>query len=83
MGCVHRPPRSQASCGDWQRSLSLGYDKVGDVLMEQGKFDDALKSYQESHAIASQIELRLRVAGLSGGQVTIRHASRRAVGEFA
>src|ERR1700730_5308087 len=31
----------------WQRDLSLSYERIGDVQVDQGKLDDALKSYRD------------------------------------
>ena len=39
----------------WQRDLSVSYDKVGDVLVAQGKLDEALKAYRDSLAIAERL----------------------------
>jgi tetratricopeptide (TPR) repeat protein len=36
------------SNADWQRNLSVSYEKVGDVLMAQGKPQDGLDVYQQS-----------------------------------
>ena len=35
----------------WQRDLSISYNKVADVLTTQGRLDDALKAYQSALAI--------------------------------
>ena len=55
-----RRPRHHASASpppiaatpQWQRDLSVSYDKVGDVLVAQGKLDEALKAYRDGLAIA-------------------------------
>jgi hypothetical protein len=40
---------------DWQRDLSVGYNKVGDVLAIQSRLQDALDAYRESLAIAKRL----------------------------
>ena len=35
----------------WQGDLSIGYDRVGNVLSAQGQFDEALKAYLDDRAI--------------------------------
>jgi tetratricopeptide (TPR) repeat protein len=40
---------------DWQRDLSLSYEKVGDVLVAQGKLHEALEAYQQGLAIAKAL----------------------------
>jgi tetratricopeptide (TPR) repeat protein len=32
----------------WQRDLSVGYERIGDVLVAQGKLQEALEAYQQS-----------------------------------
>ena len=39
----------------WQRDLSVSYEKVGDVLVAQGKLQDALDAYQQSLAISKRL----------------------------
>src|SRR6266446_5713853 len=39
----------------WQRDLSVSYDKVGDVLMAQGRLDEALKAYRDGLAIREHL----------------------------
>ncbi len=39
----------------WQRDLSISYEKVGDVLVRQGKLDEAVKAYRDSLAIREQL----------------------------
>ena len=39
----------------WQRSLSISYEKVGDVLSAQGDLAGALKSYRDDLAIAEKL----------------------------
>ena len=40
---------------DWQRDLSVSYDRVGDVFVSQGNLAEALKSYQSGLAIAERL----------------------------
>ena len=40
---------------DWQRDLSVSYNKVGDVLVAQGNLPEALKSFSGSLAIADRL----------------------------
>jgi tetratricopeptide (TPR) repeat protein len=46
---------SDRSNTDWQRDLSLSYNRIGDVLKAQGKHDEALKSYRDSLAITERL----------------------------
>jgi putative tryptophan/tyrosine transport system substrate-binding protein len=39
----------------YQRDLSVAYNEVGDVLVAQGKLDEALKAYRDSLAIAERL----------------------------
>ncbi len=39
----------------WQRDLSISYEKVGDVLRVQGKLDAALKAYSDDLAIMERL----------------------------
>jgi tetratricopeptide (TPR) repeat protein len=39
----------------WQRGLSLAHKWIGDVLLQQGKLDDALKAYRGSFAIDERL----------------------------
>ena len=48
----------------WQRDLSISYNKVADVLTTQGQLDDALKAYQSALAI----RIRLVAADRSNAQ---------------
>ena len=38
-----------------QRDLSVSYDRVGNVLLAQGKLQDALDLYQQGLAIAKRL----------------------------
>ncbi len=40
---------------DWQRDLSVSYEKLGDVAVAQGKLDEAAKAYRDSLAIRKQL----------------------------
>jgi hypothetical protein len=68
--CTERPGRSRwrdslpiaeklskqdPSNADWQRDLSVSYEKVGDVLSAQGDLVGALKSYRDSLPIAEKL----------------------------
>jgi len=46
---------SDRSNTGWQRDLSVSYIKIGDVLVRQRKFDEALKCYRESLAILERL----------------------------
>ena len=48
-------PASDCSNTGWQRDLSVPYDRIGDVLMVQGKLAEALKSYRDSLAIRERL----------------------------
>jgi hypothetical protein len=39
----------------WQRDLSVSYNKVGDVLVEQGNLPEALNAYRDSLAIRERL----------------------------
>ena len=47
--------RSQPDNADWQRDLSVSYNKVGDVLAAQGNLPEALKAYRDSLAIRERL----------------------------
>jgi hypothetical protein len=40
---------------EWQRDLSIIYERVGAVLMAQGKRDEAVKAYRDSLAIRERL----------------------------
>jgi tetratricopeptide (TPR) repeat protein len=40
---------------EWQRDLSISYNKVGDILLQQGQLKEALKSYRDSLAIRERL----------------------------
>jgi predicted negative regulator of RcsB-dependent stress response len=52
---VERLAGSDAGNADWQRDLSISYDRVGDVLVKQGNLPEALKSYRAGLAIAERL----------------------------
>jgi tetratricopeptide (TPR) repeat protein len=52
---MERLAASDAGNADWQRDLSVSYDRVGDVLVKQGNLPDALKSYRASLVIAERL----------------------------
>ena len=66
----------------WQRDLSVSYDKVGNVLVAQGKLDEALKAYRDSLAIVERLAAadpqQHAVAARSVG--VVRQGRRRAGG---
>jgi hypothetical protein len=40
---------------EWQRDLSVSYEKTGDVLVAQGNLPEALKSFRDSLAIRDRL----------------------------
>ena len=52
---MERLAGSDAGNADWQRDLSISYDRVGDVLVKQGNLPEALKSYRAGLAIAERL----------------------------
>jgi tetratricopeptide (TPR) repeat protein len=50
-GLLARQPDSFA----WQHDLSVTYGKLGDVLLKQGRLDDALKAFHEGRAINERL----------------------------
>ena len=52
---IDRLARSDPGNADWQRDLSVSYDKIGDVQVAQGDLAGALKSYRDSLAIADRL----------------------------
>ena len=46
---------SDADNAEWQRDLSVSYEKIGNVLVKQGKLADALTSYRASLVIAERL----------------------------
>ena len=47
--------RSDPANAGWQRHLLVSFIKVGDVLVAQGKGDEALTAYRDSLAIAERL----------------------------
>jgi hypothetical protein len=39
----------------WQYDLGISSERIGDILMVQGKLDEALRSYEVRHAIISRL----------------------------
>ena len=39
----------------WQRDLSVSYERLGDVAVAQGKLDDAARAYRDGLAIANKL----------------------------
>jgi tetratricopeptide (TPR) repeat protein len=47
--------KAEPDAPHWQRDLSIGYDRVGEVLRAQGDLAGALKSYRDSLAIREKL----------------------------
>ncbi len=47
--------KSAPASTDYQRELSVSYEKVGDVLVAQGNLSDALKSYHDALVIRDRL----------------------------
>jgi tetratricopeptide (TPR) repeat protein len=54
-GAFEQLLRTDADNAGWQRSLSVVRDRVGDVLVAQGKLPEALKSYRDGLAIRERL----------------------------
>ena len=52
LAIAERLAQSDPGNADWQRDLSVSYEKVGDVQVAQGDLAGALKSYRDSLAIS-------------------------------
>jgi tetratricopeptide (TPR) repeat protein len=52
---VERLASSDPGNADWQRDLSVSYNKIGDVLVAQGNLAEALKSHRASLAIRERL----------------------------
>jgi tetratricopeptide (TPR) repeat protein len=50
-----RLAKADPNNAEWQRDLSVSYNRVGDVLVAQGNLPEALKSFQDSLAIADRL----------------------------
>jgi phage terminase large subunit-like protein len=48
LAIADRLAKADPNNAEWQRDLSISYNKVGDVLVAQGDLTDALKSYRDS-----------------------------------
>jgi hypothetical protein len=57
--CLSRRQYCQSSVvlrtAGWQRSLSVSYERVSNVLVAQGKLDEALKAYRDGLAIVERL----------------------------
>jgi tetratricopeptide (TPR) repeat protein len=47
--------RTDQGNAGWQRNLSVSHDRVGDVLVAQGKLPESLKSYRDGLAIRERL----------------------------
>lgn len=45
---------------EWQRDLSVSYNKIADVLRDKGKADDALSHYQKSLRSGKTLQSTIR-----------------------
>ncbi|MBN9146622.1 MULTISPECIES: ATP-binding protein [unclassified Nitrobacter] len=55
VGAFEQLLRTDADNAGWQHALSVARDRVGDVLVAQGKLPDALKSYRDGLAIRDRL----------------------------
>jgi tetratricopeptide (TPR) repeat protein len=55
LAIVERLAKADPGNAEWQRDLSVAYQKVGDVLMSQGDRPGALKSYRDDLAIVERL----------------------------
>jgi tetratricopeptide (TPR) repeat protein len=55
LAIAERLAKADPGNAEWQRDLSVAYNKVGDVLVEQGDLPGALSSYQASHDIFDRL----------------------------
>ena len=57
----------------WQWDLSVSHDRIGDILIAQGKLEEALQSYRRGMAIAEALARRdpgpCRLAARPGRQL--------------
>jgi hypothetical protein len=49
-------PSKTKSNSNWQWGLSGSYERVGEVLVAQGKLQEALNAYQQSLAIVERLQ---------------------------
>ena len=61
MAISKRLVEQDKSNSDWQRELSVSYNRVGGALVAQGKLQEALEAYQQGLAIAKTLEEVLKV----------------------
>jgi tetratricopeptide (TPR) repeat protein len=55
LATIERLANSDPGNAEWQRDLSVSYDRVGDVQKAQGDLSGALKSYSDSLAIIERL----------------------------
>ncbi|MEL4383171.1 tetratricopeptide repeat protein, partial [Shewanella algae] len=55
LAIAERLAKTDPGNADWQRDLSVTYNRVGDVQQAQGDLSAALTSYQASLAIAERL----------------------------
>jgi tetratricopeptide (TPR) repeat protein len=55
LAIAERLSSSDSGNAEWQRDLSVSYNKIGDVLVSQGDLPEALKSYRASLAIRERL----------------------------
>ena len=55
LAIADRLAKADPGNAEWQRDLSVSYNKIGDVLVAQGDLPGALKSYRDSLAIAERL----------------------------
>ena len=55
LAIAERLAKSDPGNANWQRDLSVSYEKVGDVLVQQSNLAEALKFYQASLAISERL----------------------------
>ena len=55
LAIAERLAKEDPGNAEWQRDLSVSYEKVGNVQVAQGALPDALKSFRESLAIAERL----------------------------
>ena len=55
LAIMDRLAKADPGNAGWQRDLSMSYNKVGDVLVAQGKLPEALKSFRASHEIFDRL----------------------------
>ena len=58
LGIAETLAARDAANTDWQRDLSVGYEKIGDVQVKQGDVAGALSSYRKDLGIAETLAAR-------------------------